>query len=166
MHYLVLIDHRAWAEVGCTKPRQTRPQPRSQIFRARNQFAERTSSVYIYDSHIWGSCLSNSEFKKGSAEMLVLSVLENRARHGYDICKLIERLSGGELSFNVATFYPLLYKLEERGLIEGRWVEKPAQRRRRFYRITTAGRNALVMQRKTFQRFVAAVTQVLGGENA
>jgi transcriptional regulator len=110
--------------------------------------------------------MSNMEFKKGSAEMLLLSVLESRDRHGYDICKRIEQLSGGELAFNVATFYPLLYKLEERGLIQGRWLEKAGERRRRFYKITPGGRKALIEHRQAFERFVAAVAQVLGGENA
>ena len=110
--------------------------------------------------------LSNNELKKGSAEMLVLGALEARSRHGYEICKSIERLSGGELSFNVATFYPLLYKLEERGLIEGRWLECAGERRRRFYRITSDGRKALIQHRRAFARFVAAVHQVLGGDNA
>jgi PadR family transcriptional regulator PadR len=110
--------------------------------------------------------LSNNELKKGSAEMLVLGVLEARPRHGYEICKLIERLSDGELSFNVASFYPLLYKLEERGLIEGRWLERSGERRRRFYKITSDGRKALIQHRDAFARFVAAVHQVLGDENA
>jgi PadR family transcriptional regulator PadR len=121
---------------------------------------------YICVSHIWRPNLSNAEFKKGSAEMLVLSVLEARDRHGYDICKRIEQLSGGELVFNVATFYPLLYKLEERGLIQGRWLEKAGERRRRFYKITAQGRRALLQHRLAFDKFVAAVAQVLGGENA
>jgi transcriptional regulator len=107
-----------------------------------------------------------SELKKGSAEMLVLSLLEFRARHGYEICKSIEQRSGGDLRFNVASFYPVLYRLEERGLIEGRWVEKPSQRRRRFYKITSQGRKALEQHRRGFENFVAAVTRILGAENA
>jgi transcriptional regulator len=109
---------------------------------------------------------SNAELKKGSAELLVLSLIEARPRHGYEISKMIERESGGELTFNVASLYPLLYRLEERGLIEGKWVEKPAQRRRRFYKITPAGRKVLQAQRKSFERFVAAVTRIMGAENA
>jgi PadR family transcriptional regulator PadR len=108
----------------------------------------------------------SSSLKKGSAEMLVLSLLEFRTRHGYEICKRIEQQSGGNLKFNVASLYPLLYRLEERGLIEGRWVEKPAQRRRRFYRITYQGRKALAQHRRSFENFVAAVTRILRAENA
>lgn len=109
---------------------------------------------------------SNAELKKGSAELLVLSLIEMRPRHGYEISKMIEQQSGGELTFNVASLYPLLYRLEERGLIDGKWVEKPAQRRRRFYKITPLGRKALATQRKSFERFVAAVTRIVGVENA
>src|SRR5690349_10753231 len=96
----------------------------------------------------------DDELKKGSAELLVLSMLEARPRHGYEISKMIERESRGELSFNVASLYPLLYRLESRGLIEGRWVEKPSQRRRRYYRMTTAGKKVLAAQRRTWQNFV------------
>src|SRR5262252_9821534 len=88
------------------------------------------------------------ELKKGSAELLILSLLENRPRHGYEISKLIERESGGVLSFNVASLYPLLYRLEKRGWIQGRWVEKDGQRRRRYYRLTPAGRKVLEAQRR------------------
>ena len=74
--------------------------------------------------------------KKGGAELLILSLMEHRARHGYEISKLIDERSGGVLKFNVASFYPLLYRLEGRGLIAGRWVEKAGQRRRRYYTLT------------------------------
>src|SRR4029453_8456805 len=83
------------------------------------------------------------ELKKGSAELLILSLLEGRARHGYEISKLIESRSGGALKFNVASLYPLLYRLEERGWIIGRWVEKAGQRRRRYYKLTKEGRKVL-----------------------
>jgi PadR family transcriptional regulator PadR len=101
-----------------------------------------------------------SEVKKGSAEVLILGVLEARPRHGYDIARQIETLSDGAITFNSATLYPTLYRLEQRGLIKGRWVEKPGQRRRRFYRITAAGRAALGEQRSSWQRFVEALTRV------
>jgi DNA-binding PadR family transcriptional regulator len=79
------------------------------------------------------------DLKKGSAELLILSLLERRQRHGYEICKLIETRSKGKVRFRVASLYPLLYRLEDRGLIQGKWVEKPGQRRRRFYKVTAAG---------------------------
>src|SRR5881394_1029842 len=106
------------------------------------------------------------ELKKGSAELLIMSLIEQRARHGYEISKLIEARSGGVLRFNVASFYPLLYRLERRGFIEGRWVEKSGQRRRRYYKLTTHGRKVLKQQRSTWLAFVRAMNQITGAENA
>src|SRR5215470_17100550 len=106
------------------------------------------------------------ELKKGSAELLILSLLEHRARHGYEISKLIEQRSEGVLQFNVASFYPLLYRLEERGFIEGRWVEKAGQRRRRFYRLTVLGKDVLKAQRATWLDFVNAIHRITEAENA
>src|SRR5258708_39008390 len=96
------------------------------------------------------------ELKKGSAELLILSLIEDRARHGYEISKLIESRSEGTLRFQVASLYPLLYRLEARGWIQGRWVEKTGQRRRRFYRLTPEGRKVLALQRKSWKPFAEA----------
>jgi PadR family transcriptional regulator, regulatory protein PadR len=106
------------------------------------------------------------ELKKGSAELLVLSLVEKCARHGYEIGKLIEARSGGALSFQVASLYPLLYRLESRGWIEGQWVEKAGQRRRRYYRLTTEGRKSLGAQRQRWRQFVEAIHQITGMEHA
>jgi len=107
----------------------------------------------------------NGELKKGSAELLILSLLEHRPRHGYEISKLIEQRSQGVLTFNVASFYPLLYRLEERGFIDGRWVEKSGQRRRRYYRLTSQGRSVLKEQRSVWANFVTAVNRITGVEH-
>lgn len=108
----------------------------------------------------------NRELKKGSAELLILSLLEHRPRHGYEISKIIESRSGGALQFNVASFYPLLYRLEKRGYIQGRWVEKAGQRRRRYYRLTAEGRTMLKKQRSLWRDFVEAMNRITGAENA
>lgn len=106
------------------------------------------------------------EWKKGSAELLVLSLLEGQPRHGYDISKLIQMRSGGALRFHVTSLYPLLYRLEERGWITGKWVEKPEQRRRRYYSLTAEGKKMLRLQRKSWGEFVAAIGRVTGIEPA
>ena len=106
------------------------------------------------------------ELKKGSAELLILSLLEDRPRHGYDISKLIELRSKGTLRFNVASLYPLLYRLEKRGWIQGRWVEKEGQRRRRFYKMTPEGRKVLAAQRRGWAAFVEAIRRITGVEHA
>ena len=106
------------------------------------------------------------EWKKGSADLLILSLVELRPRHGYEISKLIEARSTGVLRFNVASFYPMLYRLEKRGLLEGRWVEKAGQRRRRYYRLTAAGRKMLKQQRSLWRNFVNAMDLITGAEHA
>lgn len=102
------------------------------------------------------------ELKKGSAEFLILSLLEAEPRHGYELQKLIESLSEGVLTFNVASLYPLLYRMEERGSIIGRWVEKSGERRKRYYRLTVAGRATLEAQRDSWKEFVTAINRVSG----
>ena len=106
------------------------------------------------------------ELKKGSAELLILSLLEARQRHGYEINKLIEARSGGVVRFKVASLYPLLYRLERRGWIMGRWVEKPGQRRRRYYKLTPEGRKVLAAQRNTWRAFVEAINRITEAEHA
>jgi transcriptional regulator len=106
------------------------------------------------------------ELKKGSAELIILSIVEARPRHGYEISRLIETQSAGQLKFQAASLYPLLYRLEERGWLEGRWVEKPGIRRRRYYGLTAEGRRVLVRQRKTWRAFVHAMALLTGGDHA
>ena len=105
-------------------------------------------------------------WKKGSAELLILSLLEDQPRHGYELGKLIEGRSGGTLHFHVASLYPLLYRLEKRDWIQGRWVEKPNQRRRQYYRLTAEGQRVLELQRKKWQEFAGAVGRIAGVQHA
>jgi transcriptional regulator len=107
-----------------------------------------------------------NELKKGSAEFVILSLLEHEPRHGYDLCRLIELRSKGVLTFHVASLYPMLYRLERRGWIAGRWVEKAGQRRRRYYRITSDGRKALAAQRRDWREFAQAIGRIAGVEYA
>jgi|SRR5882672_12232981 len=106
------------------------------------------------------------DLKKGSAELLILSILAASQRHGYEINKLIETRSKGAVRFRVASLYPLLYRLEDRGLILGRWVEKSGQRRRRYYRLTAAGRRALAERQAGWASFVEAIRRITGTEYA
>ena len=100
------------------------------------------------------------ELKRGSTELLILALLEERDRHGYFLAQQIERRSKGEIAFHPASLYPSLYRMEDRGLIEGRWVERTGQRRRRYYRVTAAGRKALAAQRNLWEGFFAALNRV------
>ena len=111
------------------------------------------------------ACALDRELKRGSAELLILSLLEARPRHGYELGKLIHDRSNGALSFHIDSLYPLLYRLEERGWLKGSWVEKAGARRRRFYKVTSKGRRVLSEQRKTWDTFVEAVRRVTSAEN-
>src|SRR5580693_7029081 len=108
----------------------------------------------------------DQEWKKGSAELLVLSLLEDQPRHGYDISKLIQLRSGGALKFHVTSLYPLLHRLEKQKLIGGLWVEKAEQRRRRYYTLTPEGKKVLRSKQKSWKEFVAIITRVTGIEHA
>jgi transcriptional regulator len=113
-----------------------------------------------------GDPIIEAAAKKGSAEVLILASLEDGQLHGYDIAREIARRSGGLLTFHVASLYPLLYRLEDRHWIAGRWVEKAGQRRRRYYKLTAEGRKTLASQRGRWSAFVQALTKAAGLENA
>jgi PadR family transcriptional regulator, regulatory protein PadR len=106
------------------------------------------------------------ELKKGTTPMLILSLLEAEARHGYELSKLIEARSRGVVRIHAASLYPLLYRLEKEGWIEGRWVERAGQRRRRFYHLTDEGVRQLEVQRRGWAQFVQAVSRIVGVEYA
>jgi transcriptional regulator len=109
---------------------------------------------------------AEQSWKKGSAELLVLSLLEDQPRHGYDIARLIDLRSGGSIRFHAASLYPLLYRLEKRDWIQGRWLEKANQRRRRYYSLTAKGKLALAEKRRQWQEFSGAIARIIGVEHA
>jgi PadR family transcriptional regulator, regulatory protein PadR len=106
------------------------------------------------------------DLQRSSAEVVLLSLLEARPRHGYELAKMIETQSGERLQYQVASIYPMLYRLERKGLVRGRWVEKPNERRRRFYELTAEGKKALAAQRRTWREFFEALNQVARFDNA
>ena len=110
--------------------------------------------------------MRSTDLKKGSAELLILTLLTREPRHGYELCKLIESRSRGAVRFKVASLYPLLYRLEHRGWIQGRWVEKAGQRRRRYYRVTAEGQKVLLAQRRSWSEFVDGVRRILEPDRA
>jgi len=120
---------------------------------------------YVAVNHIYDRILDR-ELKKGSAELVILALVEHRPRHGYEISQVIEDRSDGAVRFKVASLYPLLYRLEKRGWIKGRWVEKAGERSRCFYRLTPEGRRVLAQQRETWQAYVLAVNQVMNNADA
>ncbi len=112
------------------------------------------------------AAILDRELKKGSAELLILSLIEQREHHGYQLGQLIEQRSGGAVRFRVTSLYSLLYRLERRGWIRGRWVERGGERRRRYYRLTRVGQTVLAEQRSGWARFVAAVASITRVQHA
>ena len=106
------------------------------------------------------STVLERELKRGSTEVLILALLDERPRHGYDISRLIDERSEGAITFHTASLYATLYRLEDKGLIEGRWVERAGQRRRRYYRLTAPGRKVLAEQRGVWNTFFVALDRV------
>src|SRR6185295_8724455 len=124
------------------------------------------TAIYFGHADVERRSMSDHDLKKGSTELLVLSLLEARPRHGYEIGKLIEARSNGRLTFRIGSLYPVLVRLEDRGLISGRWTEKAGKRRRRFYRLTPEGRSVLAHQRSAWEEFSDAVNQILRSRHA
>ncbi len=108
----------------------------------------------------------SADLKRGTLELLLLSLLDGRRRHGYEIGKLLEERSGGTVAFRVSTLYSILYRMEHRGWIKGRWVEKPGERRRCTYALTPAGRAVLARQRDEWHAFAGMVNEVIGASHA
>lgn len=101
-----------------------------------------------------------ADMKKGSAALLVLAMLEDAPRHGYDIAQQLETASGGAMVLNSATLYPTLHALERRGLVRGKWTTVAGERRRRYYSLTPAGRRALAKERGRWQEFLTLLGRV------
>ena len=101
------------------------------------------------------------ELKKGSLELLILSALDGQSRHGYEIGKHLEHRSGGQLEFRVSTLYSVLYRMEDRGWVRGRWVEREGERRRCFYSLTAEGGKVLAAQRREWRAFAAMVHELI-----
>ena len=104
----------------------------------------------------------SSDIKRGSAELAILAVLAERPRHGYEVAKAIERQTGGALSFNLASLYPMLYRLEKRGRVKGAWDTAESGRRRRCYRLTLAGKKKLGSLGKQWRVFFQALDRLVG----
>jgi PadR family transcriptional regulator len=110
--------------------------------------------------------ISDSAARKGSAQLLVLSALEKGPMHGYDIGREIARRTGGLLTFRAASLYPLLYLMEDRGWIDGRWHQPRGKRRRRDYCLTPEGRRVLARQRTRWVSFIRALSRAAGLRHA
>jgi DNA-binding PadR family transcriptional regulator len=107
-----------------------------------------------------------SKIARGSAELAILALLAEQSLYGFDISKRIEEKSGGALCFTLASLYPMLYDLEKRGWISGRWEANQAGRDRRYYSLTPAGKKELAPLRREWNFFFQALDRLAGVTNA
>ncbi len=107
-----------------------------------------------------------SQIARGSAELAILSLLDEQPLYGFEISKRIEERTGGALHFTLASLYPMLYDIEKRGLIAGRWQANEAGRDRRYYALTPAGKKQLTPLRQEWRGFFRALDQLAGVSNA
>jgi len=108
----------------------------------------------------------DTKIKRGSGELAILALLDQEPLHGYEISKRIEQQSGGILRFNLASLYPLLYRLEKRGWVQGKWEAAKSGRQRRYYRLTPAGKKQLVPLREEWSLFFRALNRIAGVAHA
>ena len=107
-----------------------------------------------------------SGIKHGTAELAVLSVLQDGPLHGYEMAQRIERQTQGSLRFTLASLYPLLYRLEKRGWVRGAWETSSSGRRRRCYRLTPAGRKELAPIRAEWSELFRALKRLTKASHA
>jgi transcriptional regulator len=102
------------------------------------------------------------ELLKGTTETLILAVLRDAPSHGYELIERLRERSAGVFELGEGTLYPLLYKLEDKGLISGKWESGSGQRRKRVYRITPRGRKQLSRRSQEWKSLVQGMSLVLG----
>ncbi len=98
--------------------------------------------------------------KRGTAELAILSVLEGGSLHGYEIARRIEQQTHGKLRFTLASLYPLLYRMENKGWMRGTWQVSAHGRRRRCYRLTPTGKKKLSPLRREWAELFLALRQL------
>ena len=108
---------------------------------------------------------SKADVLQGTLDLMVLKTLDSLGpRHGYDIATRLEQISGGALQLNMGTLYPALMRLEQRGLLRGKWGTTESNRKARFYAITPAGRRQLAREKDAWDRMAGIIHTVLHGE--
>jgi transcriptional regulator len=105
--------------------------------------------------------MQDAELKKGSAETLILALLDEEPLHGYGLAKRIEEKSDGALQFHVTSLYPILYRLEREGLVRSDWRQPEGERRRKYYELTGDGEAMLRERRAGWRSFIDAVERVI-----
>jgi len=107
-----------------------------------------------------------SQIARGSGQLAILSLLAEQPLYGFEIAKQIGERTAGALQFTLASLYPLLYEMEKRGWVEGRWQTNQSGRDRRYYRLTPNGRRQLAPLRKEWRSFFQALDSLAGVSHA
>lgn len=109
---------------------------------------------------------SNAKIKRGSGDLAFQALLDREPLHGYEISRRRAQTTGGILQFNLASLYPLLYRMEKRGWVKGRWEQAPSGRQRRYYRLTPARKKQLAPLRQKWNAFFQALHRIAGVAHA
>ena len=104
-----------------------------------------------------------SQLLKGVAPVVVLQILSRGRMYGYELSQTIENKSDDILSLGKGTLYPLLYNLEAKKLIKGKWQQSDSGRKRRYYSITSKGKSQLAKQKQQLQQLSVGLNLVFGG---
>jgi PadR family transcriptional regulator PadR len=107
---------------------------------------------------------SGQQLKRGTLELILLRLLEERRKYGYELVAEMETRSGGVFRVKEGTLYPVLYRLEDQGLIEPEWTQPPRGVPRKYYRLTAAGAARLRELRSEWDAFTGAVQSLLDGQ--
>lgn len=105
----------------------------------------------------------DKSLQTGSTTMLLLKLLEDGDKYGYQMIEQLERRSNNVFALKAGTLYPLLHGLEERGLLQSYEQTAETGRKRKYYSLTKAGRKLLVTKEQEWRTFATAVNQVLQG---
>jgi len=105
----------------------------------------------------------NKELMKGSTSILILSLLENEDMYGYQITQALKKKSEEVFDLKEGTLYPMLHGLENETAIESYWFDADNGKRRKYYKITSVGRQLLKQKRSEWNTYTKAVNSVIGG---
>jgi len=108
---------------------------------------------------------SKTDVLQGTLDLMVLQTLDSLGPlHGYAIAARLDQVSGGALQLNMGTLYPALMRLEQRGLLRGKWGTTETNRKARFYAVTPAGRRQLAREKDAWDRMAGIIHTLLHGE--
>lgn len=98
---------------------------------------------------------------QGTLEMMILRTLVFGPTNGYQIAKVIEKMSDEVLRVDHSSLYPALHRMEKKGWLSSKWKSSETNRRAKFYQLTTLGRNQLVTEQSKWERLTSAIARVM-----